>query len=189
MNYKNSQLKNLLADCKKGKTNRQKELYQMHYGYGLTVCMHYSKNREEAEEILNDGFLKMFNNIDTFQFRSTFRVWLRKILVRSAIDYYRKFHAKKDRLDIIHLQKPPEIFNEAVYQLSLDDTLNLLQQIPPSYRIVFNLFVLEGHTHKEISELLEIGIGTSKSNLAKAKKKLRELAIPFFQTDQKIFKS
>lgn len=174
-------LSQILSDCKKGVRSSQKRLYQEFYSYGLTVCLHYSKNREEAEEILNDGFVKVFDRISQYQGEGTFKSWLRQILVRSAIDYYRKFHKSKIKKEEILAAQEDHVENEALYNLSMDDALRLLQLLSPAYRIVFNLFILEGRTHAEIARLLHIEIGTSKSNLAKARKNLQQLAIHYYQ--------
>jgi len=178
----------LLSQCRKGNRQSQKELYKKYYSYGLSVCLHYSKNREEAEEILNDGFVKTFSRLDQYKFKAPFKSWLRQVLVRSAIDYYRKYHHKDDKWKVVHIQQQTSVENEAIHNLSMEDALKLLQQLPPSYRMVFNLFVLEGYSHPEIAKLLEIETGTSKSNLAKAKKKLRTLALNYYEVKHKISK-
>lgn len=176
----------LLKQCRKGNRQSQKELYQKYYSYGLSICLHYSKNREEAEEILNDGFVKTFSRLGQYKFKAPFKSWLRQVLVRSAIDYYRKYHHKEEKWQVIHIQQPSFVNNEALYNLSMEDALKLLQQLTPRYRMVFNLFVLEGYTHSEIAKLLNIEIGTSKSNLAKAKKKLKKLATTFYKVNARI---
>jgi len=176
----------LIGQCRKDVRQSQKELYKMYYSYGLTVCLHYSKNREEAEEILNDGFVKVFARLGQYKFGAPFKSWLRKVLVRSAIDYYRKFHHKKEQWQVVHLQQEASVENEAIYNLSMKDALLLLQELPPRYRMVFNLFVLEGYSHSEIANLLNIEVGTSKSNLAKAKKKLQKLVSKFYEINIKV---
>ncbi|MEO1517105.1 MAG: RNA polymerase sigma factor [Bacteroidota bacterium] len=189
MDERSSKLKKLIDRCIRRHRPSQKELYRQFYSYGLTVCLHYAKNRQEAQEMLNDGFLKAFQRLDQFQYRSSFKTWLRKILVRAAIDYYRKYHLKYDQVNVVNIAPIEEVQNEAIYNLSMEDVLKLLQQLSPSYRMVFNLFVLEGHTHVEVADLLNISVGTSKSNLSKAKKQLQKLAIPFYQSDQNVSNS
>ena len=176
----------LLDQCRKGNRQSQKELYQKYYSYGLSICLHYSKNREEAEEILNDGFVKAFSRLGQYKFKAPFKSWLRQVLVRSAIDYYRKYHHKEDKWQVVHLQQNTSVENEAVHNLSMEAALKLLQKLTPRYKMVFNLFVLEGYSHAEIAKLLEIEIGTSKSNLAKAKKKLKKLATEFYKVNAKV---
>ncbi|MEL6923187.1 MAG: RNA polymerase sigma factor [Bacteroidota bacterium] len=186
MTHRETQLIELLEQCKQGVRSAQKELYRRYFSYALTVCLHYSKSREEAEEILNDGFVKVFTRLGQFAHRSAFKSWLRQVMVRTAIDYHRKYHSKIKDWNIIRMSEAQSIENEALYNLSLDDALRLLQRLTPAYRMVFNLFVLEGYTHAEIAELLQINIGTSKSNLAKAKKKLQKLAAAYYEVKPKI---
>ena len=112
MNKDTSELKQLINNCIRRHRASQKELYRRYYSYGLTVCLHYARNREEAEEILNDGFLKAFNKIHQYSHRSAFKSWLRKILIRSAIDYYRKYHLRSDRLDLDELPSTSEVEND-----------------------------------------------------------------------------
>ncbi len=176
----------LLDGCRKGERSSRKLLYQQYYSYGLTVCLHYSNNREEAEEILNDGFVKVFSKIKQYKRKAAFKSWLRQILVHAAIDYYRKFHQKVNLEYMNFLSKVETVENDALYNLSMDDALKLLQQLSPSYRMVFNLFVLEGYSHSEIAKLLNISTGTSKSNLAKARKKLKKLATNYYQINPKV---
>ena len=179
-------LSNLLDGCLKGQSSSRKLLYQHYYSYGLTVCLHYAKNREEAEEILNDGFVKVFSKIKQYKGKAAFKSWLRQILVYAAIDYYRKFHQKVNVEYMRLLSKVETVENAALHNLSMDDALKLLQQLSPKYRMVFNLFVLEGYSHSEIAKLLNISLGTSKSNLAKARKKLKKLATNYYQVNPKV---
>ena len=162
----------LLDDCERGGRNSQRELYRQYYAYGMNVCLHYAKNREEAQEILNDAFLKVFRTMKLYDRKQPFKGWLRQILVRTAIDYFRKYHEKEPVLDILPHEDVP-VQNEGLAQLSLDEVMAAVQRLPPAYRMVFNLFEIEGYTHPEIAGLLGIQPGTSKSNLAKAKEKLR----------------
>lgn len=163
----------MIADCKDGLRSAQKQLYQRYYAYGMNICLHYSKNREEAQEILNDGFVKVFKKLNAYQYKGSFRAWLRRLLVNTAIDYYRKHHRREAQMEIIHL-RGPSVTNSGSHQLELDDVMSLVQQLPASYRIVFNLHVVEGYTHWEIAQQLGITTGTSKSNLAKARAKLQK---------------
>lgn len=162
----------LIDSCLKGHRSSQKELYRLYYAYGLNICLHYSKNMEEAKEILNDGFLKTFKHLNRYKKNGRFKAWLRRILIHAAIDYHHKHHPTR-KLEIIHFQQ--QIENAALYNLTKEDVLLVLQQLPPSYRLIFNLHILEGFTHTEIAQKLGISVGTSKSNLAKARAKLKSL--------------
>ncbi|NRB47350.1 MAG: sigma-70 family RNA polymerase sigma factor [Saprospiraceae bacterium] len=185
MPIKQEELKQLIQDCRKGKRSAQKQLYQYYYSYGLTVALHYAKNREEAEEMLHDGFLKVFDRIQQFRFEAPFRSWFRQIIIRSAIDYFRKHHKAGKEARLIPLPTVNKTENEAIRRLSREDAWTLLQVLPPAYRMVFNLHVMEGYTHAEIAEELGVSIGTSKSNLSKAKQKLQQLMGPFFEIGHK----
>ncbi|MCG8329388.1 MAG: RNA polymerase sigma factor [Chitinophagales bacterium] len=176
--------KEIIIDCQNGNRSAQRKLYQHYYAYGMNICLHYSKNREEAQEILNDGFLKVFKKISSYKFKGSFRAWLRRILIHSAIDYFRKHHKEEATLEIIHLREP-SVNNSGAGKLELDDVMKLVQQLPPAYRIVFNLHVVEGYTHWEIAQQLGITTGTSKSNLSKARAKLQKAVIALYPEQYK----
>lgn len=178
MNLSPKKLGLILEGCRKGKRTAQRSLYYHFYSYGLTVCLHYGRNREEAEEILHDGFLKVYKKINQYKGPAKFKPWFRRILVNVAIDYARKYPINKLDGKVIPIESTK---NEAIRQLELEDAWKVLQKLPPAYRIVFNLFVLENFTHKEIAAQLEISVGTSKSNLARAKDKLKSIAGSFYQ--------
>lgn len=170
----------LLDSCVEGNRASQKELYRQFYAYGMNICLHYAKNREEAQEILNDGFLRAFRFLHQFDRRAPFKSWLRRILINAAIDYFRQnMRAEKQALSVAHLQQS-DAGNTGWDQLLLDDALAMLQQLPPSYRLVFNLYVVEGLTHPEIAKQLGITVGASKSNLSKARARLQELVAQWY---------
>lgn len=178
----------LIKACKKGKRSAQKELYRRYFAYGMTVCVHYTNRREEAEEVLNDAFVKVFKNINKFNTDYPFKGWFRRILVNSAIDYHRKYHNLKIQDNIIPITEATLTYNAAERELSQDDVLKVVQHLSPAYRLVFILYVVEGLTHKEIAEKLDISIGTSKSNYAKARAKLKKIIQRYYpnhtQTNQ-----
>lgn len=173
MSLNQKKLERILDGCRAGSKVAQQALYYQFYSYALTVGLHYSKNKEEAEEIVHDAFLKVFAKMKQFSGQGNFKAWFRRVLINVAIDYSRKNSKKWD----ISKVAPAEasVKNEALPQLELEDIWVLLQKLPPSYRMVFNLHVLEGFTHREIADKLGISIGTSKSNLARAKSKLQSL--------------
>ena len=177
-------LKLLITSCKEGKRTSQKELYKQFFSYAMNICLHYSRNREEAQEILNDGFLKVFQNLHQYRFQGAFKSWLRKIMVRTAIDYHRKYHKQEETLEIRHLNEP-SVGNPAEFRLDLDEVLAIIQQLPASYRMTYMLHVVEGYSHPEIAKRLGVSVGTSKSNLAKARKKLEKLLKKHFPDQYK----
>ena len=142
----------------------------------MGVCLRYSRTREEAVEIVNDGFIKIFTKLDRYSKGLSFKGWLRRIMINSAIDYFRKNEKHYHRRDISHGHY--EAINENVLdQLAEEDIIAAIQRLPPSYRMVFNLFVIEGFKHEEIANQLNISVGTSKLNLAIARNKLQKTLI------------
>jgi len=176
MNEENLNFRLVYEGCKRKHRASQLRLYEHFYNYGMSVCLRYSKNREEAQEVLNDAFLKVFMKIDQYDPDYPFKPWLRQVLIYASIDYYRKYQKlNKDKEIIGELDAPTSTQNEGIENLEYEDLLEVLQMIPSSYRLVFNLFVVDGLSHQEIAEKLGISVGTSKSNLAKARMKLRNL--------------
>ncbi len=140
----------------------------------MTICSRYASHREEAKEILNDAFFKVFTKLDKYQGDQSFKSWLNRILVNTAIDHYRKRRHDEQTIDLVHASHL-RTEESPLEQLSAKELLALVQQLPPSYRMVFNLHVVEGYSHPEIAEKLGISKGTSKSNLSKARLKLQSL--------------
>ena len=164
----------ILEGCKKENRNCQRALYELYYGYGLSIGLRYAYNREEAVEILNDSFIKVFSKLQQYNIEQPFKPWFRRILIHSAIDYHRAQHKFPTPIDIdsvIYLlddELPLPVLS------SEEDALPLVQALPPQYRMVFNLYVMEEYDHKEIAALLGISESTSRANLARAKEKLRD---------------
>lgn len=166
----------IIESCRRQDPASQKRLYQHFYNYGMTVCARYAQNREEAKEIFNDGFYKIFTKIHQYNPEYSFKGWLSRIMVNTAIDHYRKNQTKPQLVDIVHAQHY-ETQSIAVDNISKKEILQLVQTLAPSYRMVFILHAVEGYKHPEIAERLGITIGTSKSNLAKARTKLKAMLI------------
>lgn len=173
MESKEINIRLIIEGCREGNSQSQRKLYQHFYGYGMSFAFRYSKDKIEAEEIYNDAFLRIFKNIDKYDSSYPFKVWMRKVVIHSAVDYFRKF---KKHNQVI---SQDSLFEYADPTLPIidksDDVLPIVQQLPPAYRMVFNLYVMEEYKHQEIAEMLDISIGTSKSNLARAKNKLKTL--------------
>jgi RNA polymerase sigma factor (sigma-70 family) len=142
----------------------------------MGICLRYSRSSDEAVEILNDGFIKIFSKLSMYSRGLSFKGWMRKIMINSAIDYFRRNERHYQSLDISHVQD--ETLSESVLdQLSAEEIISSIQRLPPSYRMVFNLYVIEGFHHEEIANQLNITVGTSKSNLAIARNKLKKMII------------
>ena len=170
-----------LSGCTLNSRKSQKVIYQSFYEYAMTICGRYTNNYEEAIEILNDGFLKIFKEIQYFQPAYTdvvasFRGWLRKIMMYTAIDNYRRNrkHRLVGYLDNVSSFSASQD-EDAVEKLTHKEVIRAVQNLSPAYQAAFNLFVIGGLTHDEIAKKMDISVGTSKSNLAKAKKQLRKI--------------
>lgn len=167
-------LEDIIAGCKKNELKSQEMLYKHFYGYAMSVCLIYSDNRDDAVEIMNDGFMKIFKSIKKQQEPKALKSWLRRIMVNTAIDHYRKNQKHRHHLDLDTGQQGSgerEIYGN----LAASEILNLVQKLPTSYRTVFNLYVMEGYSHKEIAEKVGISEGTSRANLSYANKQLRKM--------------
>lgn len=165
----------IIKGCRKQRRKSQKKLYKMFYAYGMSITLRYADTRNHAAEILNDAFLKVFTNINSYDTEKPFKPWLRQIIVNTAINHFHKHKTswKREDLELVQseLARKETITNGISYQ----EIIDLVQQLTPSYRLVFNLYVIEGYTHDEIAEKLGIAVGTSKSNLFKAKRNLQTL--------------
>jgi RNA polymerase sigma factor (sigma-70 family) len=164
----------MIEGCLRGNRESQKMLYEHFYGYAMSICLRYSKTREESREILNDGFMKIFMRLGSRDANGSFKSWLRRIMINSAIDHYRK-HSKHYQVREVNESTTWISSGEAdaVHGLSYEELIALVQDLSPAYRAVFNLYVIDGYTHEEISNQLDISVGTSKSNLFKAREHLK----------------
>ena len=170
----------IIKNCKSGKIKHQEILYKHFYSYAMGICLRYAYTKTDASEILNDSFLKVFKGINSFSEELPFKPWLRTIIVNTAIDYYRKNTRFSHILEIEQAEN--EGFNiDAIDSLAYYDLKNILDELPEPYRLIFNLYEIEGYTHKEIAEKTELNESTSRSYLARAKKKLRILVENYFE--------
>ena len=169
-----SHLNKMIEGCLRGDRESQKMLFQHFYGYAASICLRYSKTREESREILNDGFMKVFMRVGTRDTNASFKSWLRRIMINAAIDHYRK-HNKHYKVKEVDDSVTWIASNEAdaLNELSYEELIAMVQELSPAYRAVFNLYVIDGYTHEEIASQLDISVGTSKSNLFKAREHLK----------------
>ncbi|HXH19800.1 MAG TPA: RNA polymerase sigma factor [Chitinophagales bacterium] len=166
----------LVRGCQKNNRLAQKQLYEKFYGRMMAVCLRYAANRDEAAEILNKGFLKVFTTIKNYEpERGRLDSWIYKIMLNTAIDHFRaEFRHRNNIVEMEHAFYVGDQ-TDVLYQISADEIIDLIQKLSPAYRTVFNMYVLEGMSHGEIAEQLGISEGTTKSNLAKARKKLQTM--------------
>lgn len=170
----------LVSGCIRGDRKMQRELYNRFAPKMFGVCLRYAGNAEEAEDILQEGFIKVFRKIASYRGEGSFEGWIRRIFVNTAIEYYRK----KTYLQPITEHEENTV--EGKYLSVLDslaekDIIKLVQQLSPGYRTVFNMYVVEGYTHKQIAEMLGISEGTSKSQLSRAKQILQEMVKTYIE--------
>lgn len=165
-------LQDLIEGCKQNDAVCQKALFLRLYNYGMSVAQRYASSKEDAEEIANDGFYKMLKNINQYKSEVPFKLWVRRIIINTGIDHFRKNSKKALVMPTLIDNKTYNLGSE---KLDKDYLLNLLNELSPQYKMVFILQVIEGYTHKEIAKRLAISIGTSKSNLSKAREKLKSL--------------
>ena len=165
----------LITGCIDNNRKAQERLYKKFYGPMASICLRYTRNHEDAIEVLHNGFLKVFKNIHTYDMsRASLYTWVRTIVINSAIDFVRqrsKFHT------YIELEKvdEPAIDADAIQRMSSHEVLLLVQKLSPATQTVFNLYVVEGYNHREIANLLGISEGTSKWHLSEARKQLQKL--------------
>ncbi|HEY0895042.1 MAG TPA: sigma-70 family RNA polymerase sigma factor [Sphingobacteriaceae bacterium] len=167
-----SLVRELIDGCLKKRLEDQQKLYRHFYSYTMSICLRYAGNKFEAADILNDGFMKVFTHLSKFDGQKPFHLWLRRIMMNTAIDYYRANLKYRKTYD---LEEAHDLGEEDTVQskLNYEDLLKLVQELPPSYRTVFNLFAIDGYSHEEIASMLGISVGASKSNLFKARQKLQ----------------
>lgn len=172
----------IVEGCIRGERKWQQKLYETFYGKMFGVCLRYTKDREDALDVLQDGFVKVFVNIKTYGNTGSLEGWIRRIMINTAIDFFRrnkKVNVFSDSEYIEHNGeevKDNDNGDEEKFQnIGPEEIMQAVQQLTPQYRIVFNMYVVDRLTHKEIAEQLGISEGTSKSNFAKARKKLKQI--------------
>jgi RNA polymerase sigma factor (sigma-70 family) len=164
------EIKEIINGCLAGDRRDQELLYRRHSAKLYAVCLQYSGNDEEARDILQEGFIKIFENLQHYKFEGSFEGWIRRITVNTALEKFRSRHNlyRVDNIDLIS-EPDAEPDNQDYAGLGAEDLLKIIRELPPKYRMVFNLYAIEGYSHKEISEMVNISEGTSKSNLSRAR--------------------
>lgn len=176
-----NELNQLIRGCTQNRRESQKKIYNSFYSYGMAICDRYAKRKEDAIEIFNDSFLKIFKEIHRYKpaysdEANSFKGWVRKVIIHTAIDHCRKnnkhyFTAELEKT-VIYL---PQNDENALDRISYDEIIRAIQNLSPGYRTVLNLFIIDGFSHEEIANQLGISVGTSKSNLFKARQQLQKL--------------
>ena len=180
----NIQIEEIIKGCISGKRKAQKKLYDLYSDDLFGVCLYYSNNRDEAEDVLHEGFMKIFKNISTFKYKSSLFSWMKKIIINTALERYRKQYYLNPLMDLS--ENIEDINRESIINhLSSKDLIKLIQDLSPKYRMVFNMYAIEGYSHKEISKKLNISEGTSKSNLSRARAILQQKVKKYFYSEKK----
>lgn len=170
--------KDIIAGCKKNNRVFQEYLYKQYYSLFLKVCCRYARDIQDAEQLMHDGFIKIFNHIHDFENKGSFEGWMRRIMVNTCLDYLKSKYVKNS-MQLYFSQDMSEshkfsIQNNALDKMALKELLGIIQTLPPMSKMVFNLFVFDGYSHKEISHMLEISEGTSQWHVNNARKSLQQ---------------
>ena len=165
-----------VAACVRNERWAQQKLYEVFYPSAMPLCMRYSNNSDDAMDIMHEGFIKVFRNISKYKVGTSMHSWIKRIMINTAIDHYRKMSRRRtEDLDTAYTVSSSD--PNVVSQMTVKEILSSLQQLTPAYRNVFNLYVIEGFSHREIAEKMGITESTSRSNLVKARKKLQGLLL------------
>lgn len=179
-------LNQLINDCKKNNIKAQEQLYRIYSTKLFAVCLKYSRNYTEAQDNLQDGFLLIFQKIEQFSFKGSFEGWLKRVMINHILQQYRN----QTFLSLVNedVAEEEEVAIEED-NISMDYLLKIIQELPDRYRLVFNLYIIDRYSHAEIAEMLNINIGTSKSNLARARIILKEKIEQYKNEEAKRFPS
>lgn len=161
-----------IAACVRQEKWAQKQLYMDHYSTMMGVCLRYAGDQDEAMDILHEGFIKVFRNIGKYNSGTSLSAWIRRIMINTSIDYYRKKSRRRTE-DVEQAYNISTTGADAIAQCGEKEILEAIQNLSPAYRTVFNMYVIEGYSHKEIADRLNISESTSRSNLVKARIKLQ----------------
>jgi RNA polymerase sigma factor (sigma-70 family) len=185
MSYSNQSTdQELIVGCREGHPLAQKAIYQRYFGKMFGIALRYTKHQEEAIEILNNAFLKVFTCLHKYEDQNNLAGWIAKIVFNTAIDFVRQ-HVKYKQVMDFEVQQDAPTHNDGLSHLQAEDLYKLIQQLPTASRTVFSLYVLEGYRHKEIGEMLNITEGTSKWHLAYARQELQKMLQTQYKTEKK----
>ena len=166
----------LISECRKGNRKAQRDLYEKYSSLMFSVCRRYINESSEAEDVLVGGFTKVFQKLDQFKAQGSFEGWIRRIMVNESLSYIRKNKSMYLEVEIEKADKEPD-YNQLHNQLEVEDLQKLIAQLPTGYRTVFNLYAIEGFSHKEIADKMGISENTSKSQLSRARTHLQKLLL------------
>ncbi len=174
--FAEADIEQILTGCCKQDRSSQHALYRMYYAYGMSVCIRYADSEQEAVSILNEGFLKVFQNIKKFDRNLPFKPWFRTILVNTAINHIKKYRKFKMEVNMEEARQIPDR-EDILSRISYRELMAIVQSLSHAYRTVFNMYVIDGFKHEEIAQHLGITVSTSKSNLTRARARLQEMVM------------
>ena len=172
--FADNDLPAIIRACRTHDSRAQRTLFKQFFGYAKSICLRYTSSSEEAEDVLNEGFLKAFQHLDSFDENLPFKAWLRTIMVNTAISHYRK-NQRHDHHSPLETAEPVAVDHDVVDQMAADEILTLVQQLTPTYRTVFMMHVVDGYSLHEIAGLLGHNEATVRSNFARARSKLQDM--------------
>jgi len=175
----------LIEDCKRGVAAAQKHLYELYSRKMMGVCMRYVNNYETAKDLMHDGFIKIFTNISSFSYEGSFEGWLRRIFVTTSLEHLRKNDILRESYDITTTYDIQQTDESVIERISADELRDLISSLPTGFRSVFNLYAVEGYSHKEIGDMLEIAESTSRSQFARARAILQQKMQELYGYSQK----
>lgn len=188
MQAKEDNHEELIAGCLRKDRRSQQRMYEIFYGKMLAICMRYTKNVDQAQDLVQEGFIKVFDNLGKYKHDGSFEGWVRRIFVNNAIDSFRRKkhdHILPDSdLQLINLADDTDehaFFEEQLQEIRPEDVMAAMQQLTPAYQMVFNLYVMENMSHQDIADKLGINVGTSKSNLSKARVNMKKILAKQFK--------
>lgn len=173
-------LEQIIQGCQKNQKKAQEALYKMYAPQLFSLCVRFTKTQEDAEDVFHEAFMKVFDKIIDYQGTGSFEGWLKRVFINASINSYHRYKRDKERFfsyDDTEAEKWVENDVDIIENLSVDELYSLVNLLPQGYKLVFNLYVVEGYAHKEIAEMLEISEGTSKSQLFKAKNMLKKMVL------------
>lgn len=177
-------LDKIVAGCKKGKNSAREKLYSTYSSQLYGLCLRYAKNTDDAKDIMQEGFIKIFQKIDQYKGFGSFEGWMKRIMVNCALEKYRNMYYLNE-YDDTYSHKENLIDEGQADSLSEKELLLLIEQLPTKYRMVFNMYAIEGYSHKEIADILKISEGTSKSNLSRARGILQKKVVQITRIAEK----
>ncbi len=179
-----AQLEEIIYKCREENSAAQTALYNLFSSKMYGICLRYSRDSGEAEDILQEGFVRVFSKIKQYEFKGSFEGWIRRVMVNTALEKFRR-HDRLYPVEEMKIYESTEWVEETISSITANDLLRIIQELPPRYKMVFNLFAIEGYSHQEIGEMMNISEGTSKSNLSRARVILQKSVEHYFGEKQK----